>query len=65
VSSLVAMDKAGATSNTCIFQPGGAGIGSPRIFEKLSTPTVDRYLAVLGVRLGEQTRAATVDDPVV
>src|SRR5215211_8608511 len=36
VSSLVAMDKAGTTSNTCIFQPGGAGIGSPRIFETLS-----------------------------
>jgi hypothetical protein len=31
----------------------------------ISTPTVDRYLAVLGVRLGEQTRAATVDDPMV
>lgn len=31
VSSLVAINKPGATSNTCIFQPGGAGIGSRRI----------------------------------
>jgi hypothetical protein len=41
------------------------GIGSPRISKSLVLQPVDRYLAVLGVRFGEQTRAATVDDPVV
>jgi hypothetical protein len=56
---LVAMDKAGTTSNTCIFQPAGAGIGSPRIFEELTGSW--GWLIAVGAGVAEYGRPSGTD----